>query len=104
MRKIKFVGTRFLMFALVGGAVLGFVLAALWNALMPELFGLPTIGFWQALGLFLLGRILFGSFGGGGRRFNRPRFAGGWKDLTPEERERFRNAMGSCAPAEKPTT
>jgi hypothetical protein len=31
----------------------------LWNRLMPEIFGLKTIGFWQALGLNLLCGILF---------------------------------------------
>jgi hypothetical protein len=98
MRKMKFVGTRILMFALVGGTVMGFGLSALWNALMPAIFGLPAIGFWQALGLFLLSRILFGNFGG---RRRRPRFVNGWKDLSPEERERFRNAMGArdCGPS-----
>ncbi len=109
MRKVRFVGTRILMFALVGGTVMGFVLSGLWNALMPAIFGLPAISFWQALGLFLLSRILFGNFGGRGRRFRGARFVSGWKDLTPEERERFRNAMGSrgCGgsePAEKQTT
>jgi len=31
----------------------------LWNWLMPVIFGLPTIGFWQALGLLVLTSILF---------------------------------------------
>lgn len=31
----------------------------LWNWLMPALFGLPTITFWQAAGLMLLLSILF---------------------------------------------
>ena len=41
----------------------GLVLMYLWNWLMPELFGLGTIGFWQALGIGLLAKLLFG-FGG----------------------------------------
>jgi len=47
----------------------GLVIMALWNWLMPALFQLPEIGLLQALGLFLLSRALFGSFGGnaGGR-------------------------------------
>lgn len=32
----------------------------LWNALCPDLFGLPHIGFFQALGLYMLGNLLFG--------------------------------------------
>jgi hypothetical protein len=66
----------------------------LWNALMPHLFQLPEITFWQALGLFVLSRVLFGGAGGWGRRMRHARFARGWKGLTPEERQRFRDAMG----------
>jgi hypothetical protein len=33
----------------------------LWNALLPNIFGLPVISFWQALGLCLLARFLFGT-------------------------------------------
>jgi hypothetical protein len=32
----------------------------LWNWLMPELFGLPSINFFQAFGLLLLSGFLFG--------------------------------------------
>jgi hypothetical protein len=37
----------------------------LWNGLMPKLFGLTTITYWQGIGLGLLGRLLFGGVGGG---------------------------------------
>ncbi len=39
----------------------------LWNALLPSAFHLPTLNYWQALGLVVLGRILFG-------RLNFPEF------------------------------
>lgn len=42
----------------------------MWNWLMPELFGLPIISFFQTLGLMFLGRMLFG-FGGHHRRHKR---------------------------------
>lgn len=35
----------------------------LWNALVPEIFGGQPIGYWQALGLMLLARLLLGRFG-----------------------------------------
>lgn len=35
----------------------------LWNALMPTIFGLTKISFWQAFGLEILAGILFGSRG-----------------------------------------
>jgi hypothetical protein len=98
MRKMRFVGLRFALFGLVLAGVMGLVILVLWNALMPGIFGLPAIGFWQALGLFLLSRLLFGRFGGWGRRLHRARFVKGWNDLTPEERQRFRQAMGSRCP------
>ena len=43
----------------------GFGLAALWNWLMPSIFNLPSIGFWQAWGLMLLCSILFKSTNSG---------------------------------------
>lgn len=50
----------------VGGFIgFGFGLAALWNWLMPVIFNLPTIGFWQAWGLMLLCSILFKSTNSG---------------------------------------
>jgi hypothetical protein len=37
----------------------GAPLMLLWNWLMPEIFDLPYIGFWQACGLQLLATLLF---------------------------------------------
>ena len=39
----------------------GLPLQILWNLLMPELFNLPYISFWQACGLNLIAGILFRS-------------------------------------------
>lgn len=53
-----------LLVVLVGvlvAVLLGFPTMWLWNALMPDLFSLPTITFWEAVGLCLLGRFLFGT-------------------------------------------
>ena len=46
----------------------GFVIMWLWNWLMPEIFGLTTLTYWQAVGLFILSKILIGHGGGGGNR------------------------------------
>jgi len=51
--------------AFLMGLLFGNLIMWLWNWLMPSLFGLRTIGFWEGLGLFLLAKILFG-FGGSG--------------------------------------
>ena len=42
--------------------LLGYVVVWLWNWLMPELFGLKVITFWQAVVMVLLARIIFGGF------------------------------------------
>jgi hypothetical protein len=68
---------------------------ALWNWLMPAIFGLRAVSFAQALGLLLLGKILFGGFhrhGGRGRGWGR-HWEERWAKMTPEERERFRAGM-----------
>ena len=36
----------------------------LWNWLMPEIFDLTTISYWQAVGVMILAKLIFG-FGGG---------------------------------------
>jgi hypothetical protein len=42
--------------------IIGLPLMLLWNWLMPTLFGLPFITFWQAVGLNFLSTILFGKY------------------------------------------
>lgn len=43
---------------LIAAAAVGIEL--IWNWLMPELFGLPTISYLQALGLRIIASLLFG--------------------------------------------
>ena len=84
----------FLVFAPALVAGLSFVVMSLWNALIPSLFALPAIGFWQAAGLLVLCRILFGGFRGHGRYGWRHRaWRERWHGMTPEERERFRDGV-----------
>ncbi|MDA3811165.1 MAG: hypothetical protein PF518_12655 [Spirochaetaceae bacterium] len=54
---IGFVGLIFLF---------GWVVMLLWNWLMPEIFGLKQLSYWQAWGLLILSSILFKSFPSGG--------------------------------------
>ena len=94
---------RWIMFApvvIVGMAIFiaigGEVVMQLWNWLLPMLFGWRQITFWQALGLLALCRILFGGFGlrGGGPRSNvRRRMAERWEQMTPEDREKYRQSF-----------
>jgi hypothetical protein len=66
----------------------------LWNGLLPVLFHLPLITFWQALGLLLLAKILFGGFRGGpGRRWKRG-MEMDCANISPEDKERIRQEWG----------
>ena len=66
----------------------------LWNWLVPALFGWHQISFWQALGLLLLCRMFFGGWrGGSDRSKHRCEKRNPWDQMTPEEREKFRQDM-----------
>ena len=79
------------------------VVRLLWNWLLPPLFGWHMITFWQALGILVLCRILFGGFHGhgGGRPRWRRRMRDRWEHMTPEEREKFQQGLRGrwCPPA-----
>jgi len=81
-------------------AALGFIVMSLWNGLLPPIFGIKTIHFWQAIGLLLLARILFGGFhhrhGRCGSHRHRMHMLERWERMTPEERERFRKGLHRC--------
>jgi hypothetical protein len=49
-------------------AVFGWLVEILWNWVMPPLFGLKAITFWQAFGVLLLAKLLFGGVAPGYRR------------------------------------
>jgi len=72
----------------------GIVVMALWNWLMPAIFGLAVISFWQALGILILSKLLFGNFRlghgkhGGWKRGENP-IHDKWMKMTPEQREKF---------------
>lgn len=75
--------------------VISFVVMGLWNYLMPAIFHLGTITFWQAAGLFILCKILFGFGKGyrGGAPWMRRRMEERFKNMTPEQKEKFKEHM-----------
>jgi len=92
---------KFFAIALVLATVLSYVVMHLWNWLTPALFGWRLITFWQALGVLILSKILFGGFRGHGgpHMYWRKRMAERWEQMTPEEREKIRQGMrGHCGP------
>lgn len=91
-----FRGIKFAIVALLIAAALSFVVMGLWNWLMPALFALHRISFWQALGLLVLSKILFGGFRGrrcGGSQQWKGRMMQRWAEMTPEEREKMQEGM-----------
>jgi Ca2+/H+ antiporter, TMEM165/GDT1 family len=75
---------------------LGEAVLQLWNWLMPSLFGLHQITFWQAVGVLCLSWILFGRAFLGGRacgRHWRNRMRDRREHMTPEQRAQFRQGM-----------
>ena len=70
------------------------IVMLLWNLLIPAIFGLASINFWQALGLSVLARLLFGGNAGrflmgfwGHSHHNGIRER--WMKMTSEERKEF---------------
>ncbi|MEP7279341.1 MAG: hypothetical protein ABI813_11905 [Bacteroidota bacterium] len=101
---------KVLMIATAAILLFGFVVMYLWNAILPAVIHVGTISFGQALGILVLCKILFGGFhsgwrGGPGGRW-RERMGGmreKWMNMTPEEREKFKQDWSNrCAKWRKP--
>lgn len=88
-----------LIFVPLFGFLFGWIVMLLWNALIPDLFHGPLISFWQAVGLIILSKLLFGKFGGHGYGCGRGGWRNRWKErmrdkwehLSPEEKEKMRD-------------
>lgn len=79
-------------------ALLALAVYGLWNGVVTDVLGLKAITYWQALGLLVLARILFGGFprkGGGpfGPPWRHKMMMKRWESLTPEQREQMRKEM-----------
>jgi hypothetical protein len=81
LRALRIVGLVILgaITAAVFALAFGWFVMLLWNWLMPVIFGLAAITYWQAFGIVLLAKLVFGAVGGGrgGHGRNWPRH--GWK-------------------------
>ena len=101
MRSYRFLKVlKIALFGALAITIVNFVVMSLWNVLMPAIFALHAITFWQSLGLLLLSKILFGGFRppGGGTRWRRRMFER-WEQMTPEEREKFKQGLRrGCGP------
>jgi len=87
-RRNRFLIAPIILAALAG---FGFITMILWNNLLPQIFHLPQITYWQAVGLLILSRLLFGfSSHMGGRHHQRMgHMREKWEQMNPQEREEF---------------
>jgi hypothetical protein len=86
---------KFFILAVLGIAALGWVVMALWNWLIPSLFGgAKEIDYLLAMGMLVLSKFLFGGFRGHGCHgcWHRHRL----EQMTSEEREKFQAGMRGC--------
>lgn len=82
----------FILIPIVFVLAMGGIVLLLWNWLMPVIFGLKTISYIQALGLFILSRILIGRFGFGNKKppFSNSGFREKMMHMTEDERQQFK--------------
>jgi len=94
-RKLIFIIPAAILGILLFIAIGGEIVLHLWNWLLPPLFGWRQITLWQALGILVLCRVLFGGLGrhGSGRSNFRRRMQERCDHMSPEEREQFRQRM-----------
>lgn len=75
-------------------ALISYVVMQLWNNLLPDILHVSTIDFWQALGIFILCKLLFGfGKGNGGPPWAKHRMAERCQNMSEEDRERFKQKM-----------
>jgi hypothetical protein len=95
---------KFLLMGALFITALGFGVRELWNCLIPDLFHGPVVTFWQALGLCLLGKLIFGWHGSGPAGFKagkdrwRQKMQERMEHMTPEEKEKLRERFKRCMP------
>ncbi len=91
-KKILFAGMFIVLFFAVSALVM-----VLWNCILPEVTGVKELSFWQAMGILVLSKILFGGFRKCGRgkshRFQGIEMMKRMKHMTPEEREIFKTKL-----------
>lgn len=75
---------------LVAIGVLSYLVMMLWNHVLVPVLEINPVDYWQAVGIFILSKILFGfrPFGGppGGMRSKMSR----WRNMSPEEKAHFK--------------
>ena len=93
MRKIFF-AKKLLFIPLIIAALFGisYIVMELWNNILPAVLHVGVVTYWQAMGILVLCKILFGfgRKGGNGAPWMRHRMEERFKNMTPEERAKFK--------------
>lgn len=78
-------------------ALFTFAVHQLWNCVLVDVLAVKAITYWQALGILVLAKILFGGFphrrGGPCGHIHEHMMAKRMESATPEEREKIREEM-----------
>lgn len=73
------------------------IVMLLWNNVLAQVVHVGQVTFFQAMGILVLSKILFGGFGMRGRGRNwRSRMREKYDRMSPEEKEKFREKMNRC--------
>ncbi len=88
----------FSILAIAFAALLAYVVMLLWNGVLAQVVAVSTISFYQAIGLLVLSKILFGGFPSGKNHCNHCSGGGHWKNelkekwhtMSPEERDQMK--------------
>ncbi len=72
----RIIGTTLIgiLIAALFALVFGMLVKILWNWLMPAIFGIGKISYWQAFGILILVKFLFGNFGSHHEHHSHDRF------------------------------
>jgi hypothetical protein len=77
-------------FAFVSAAI--WLVMFLWNTILTEVTSVKPLNFWQAGGLLLLAKILFGGFGRGkGKWKKRKEWKNKWMNMNDDERQEMKS-------------
>jgi hypothetical protein len=101
--KGKYIFWPFLFVVMAAGLTAAVML--LWNWLMPAIFDLREISFWEALGILVLSKILFGGHWGkrgrcgcgGGHSSHgwKDKFKSKWAHMSEEDRKKWEEKCGT---------
>jgi len=96
--KVLFVG-KFIFIGIGAIAIFTIVVLLLWNWLMPAIFNLPKIDFWQSLGILIFSKILFGGMQHGSSHFHKHNREKYMKDRFQEKMEYVKAHHSNMKPA-----